>query len=228
MSARLRMTKIVATIGPASREPELLSALLSAGVDVCRINCYHADADAIRADVARIRRAASALGRNVGILLDLQGPKIRTGKVPEPLVLNPGDVLEVVMDEDYVAKGKRTGTTWPTMADDVKPGEEVLFADGALAGRVKAVLRPEGRPAEVHITMTAGGLLGSHKGINLPQTDIQAPSLTAKDIADLEVGVAAGADFVDLSFVRHAQDVRDLKAELARHGKPGLPIIAKI
>ncbi len=223
-----RMTKIVATIGPASREPEMLGRLLEAGVDVCRINCSHASADGIRSDVSRIRRTATEQGRNVGILLDLQGPKIRTGKTDTPLELEEGDVLEVVMDLNLRGKGHRTGTTWPTMANDVKPGEEVLFADGALAGVVHRVLHPEGRPAEVHIRMTVGGKLGSNKGINLPQTDIKAPSLTPKDKADLAVGVAAGADFVALSFVRHAQDVRDLKAALAEHGRPKLPIIAKI
>lgn len=223
-----RMTKIVATIGPASREPATLTKLLRAGVNVCRINCSHASAETIRSDVARIRRAAVELDISVGILLDLQGPKIRTGEVPEPLKLDAGDLLVVVMDPDYVAQGKRTGTTWPTMADDVQPGEAVLFADGALSGVVEAVQRPEARPAEVHIRMEQGGRLGSHKGINLPQTEIRAPSLTEKDQADLRVGVEAGADFVALSFVRNAQDVRDLKAALADVGKPRLPIIAKI
>ena len=120
-----RMTKIVATIGPASRPPERLDALLQAGVDVCRINCSHASAETIRSDVARIRRAATAVGRNVGILLDLQGPKIRTGKVDEPVVVDAGDILEIVMDSDQRAEGLRIGTTWPSMADDVATGEAV-------------------------------------------------------------------------------------------------------
>ncbi len=225
---RARHTRIVATIGPRSRTPEMLRALLEQGVDVARINCSHATHDAIRADVARIRRAAVETGRNVAILLDLQGPKIRTGSIPEPLDLPPGSVLTVVMDPDVVGSGRRCGTTWPTMANDVKVGETVLFADGALGGKVQAVRFPEGAPAEVDIRIDAGGKLGSHKGINLPQTHIAAPALTEKDRADLPVGVAAGVDYVALSFVRHAQDCIELRELLTGLGAPDMPVIAKI
>ena len=223
-----RHTKIVATIGPGSRDPATLRALLQAGVDVARINCSHATADGIRSDVARIRRAATELGRNVAILLDLQGPKIRTGTIEPPVELVKGDILTVVMD-GRAAVGKRVGTTWPTMADDVKAGEAVLFADGALSGTVAAV-RPASAagPAEVDIAIIHGGPLGSRKGINLPDTDIQAPALTEKDKADLAVGVAAGADYVALSFVRHARDIADLRACLVPLGRPDMPVIAKI
>lgn len=218
-----RRTKIVATIGPASRDPAILRELLKAGVDVCRLNCSHATPDALRSDIARIRRISAELDRPVAILLDLQGPKIRTGKVPQPLALEPGDVLTIVMDQDYVGEGLRVGTTWPSMAEDVQPGEPVLFADGALSGEVVAV-----RKDEVDIRMIDGGLLGSHKGINMPGTRIRAPSLTEKDKEDLAAGVAAGVDYVALSFVRRAADVADLRALLLAHGDPDLPIIAKI
>ncbi len=222
----LRKTKIVATIGPASSGPEQLKKLLLAGVDVCRINCSHANADVIRADVSAIRRIAIAINKHVAILLDLQGPKIRTGPSDAPVSLNAGDVLTVVMDPDFKATGQRVGTTWPSMIDDVLVGERVLFADGALSGAVAAI-RP-GQPGEIDIEMDVGGELGSHKGINLPQSNIQAPALTEKDIADLEVGVQAGADYVALSFVRHAADVRLLRSHLERLGCPELPVIAKI
>jgi len=160
-------TKIVATIGPATSGPDALNELLQAGVDVCRINCSHASAEVIQADVARIRRAAINLGLRVAILLDLQGPKIRTGPSETPIVLASGDTLTVVMDPELSGSGHRVGTTWPTMIDDVKVGERVLFADGALFGDICAV-RP-GSPGEVDITIDAGGSLGSHKGINLPE-----------------------------------------------------------
>src|SRR5687768_11329636 len=127
-------TKIVATLGPACWEEPTLTELLKAGVDVCRINCSHADHDSIRRQVARVRRAAMRLHKPTAILLDLQGPKVRTGKVPSPLVLPEGSVLTIVMDEDFVGEGRRVGTTYPQMADDVEPGTSVLFADGALAG----------------------------------------------------------------------------------------------
>ena len=218
-----RRTKIVATIGPASREPSMLRELLRAGVNVCRLNCSHATPDALRSDIARIRRISAELDRPVAILLDLQGPKIRTGKVPEPIDLATGDVLTVVMDTDYVAQGHRVGTTWVTLAEDVGVGEPVLFADGALSGEVVAV-----RADEVDIRIIDGGPLGSHKGINLPATHIRAPALTEKDKEDLAAGLAAGVDYVALSFVRRAADVADLHEHMARLGSPDVPVIAKI
>ena len=158
-----RRTRIVATIGPASRDPSTLRELMRAGVDVCRLNCSHANPDALRSDIARIRRPSAELDRPVAILLDLQGPKIRTGPVSQPLQLVAGDVLTIVMDPDYPASGLRVGTTWPTMAEDVSVGDPVLFADGALSGEVVAV-----RPDEVDVRIIDGGALGSHKGINMP------------------------------------------------------------
>lgn len=226
MTTGPRMTKIVATIGPASSDSAQLKRLLEAGVDVARINCSHASADVIRRDISTIRRVAITLKKHVAILLDLQGPKIRTGPGQTPVQLVVGDVLTVVMDAELEAQGHRVGTTWPKMIDDVKVGERVLFADGALSGDVVAVRH--GPPGEVDIEMDVGGALGAHKGINLPQSDIQAPALTEKDIADLEVGVQAGADYVALSFVRCAADVRLLRDHLTRLGCPDLPVIAKI
>jgi len=219
-------TKIVATIGPACSDSDQLRALLTAGVDVCRINCSHADEEVIRGDISRIRRTSIDLDQRVAILLDLQGPKIRTGPGAEPVVLASGDTLTVVMDPTLEAAGTRVGTTWPAMIEDVKVGERVLFADGALTGAVAAI-RP-GSPGEIDITIEDGGLLGAHKGINLPQTIIEAPALTDKDIEDLAVGVAAGVDYVALSFVRSAKDVLVLRAKLVELGRPDLPIIAKI
>ena len=222
-----RRTRIVATLGPASRDPESIAALIAAGADVFRINCSHASADGIREAVARVRRAALAANRAVGLLLDLQGPKIRTGTLLRPLALAKGDVLTVVMDEDYVAHDRHIGTTYTGMAGDVVPGTLVLFADGALSGRVGAV-RKDCTPAEVDIVMDEAGDLGSHKGINLPGVAVSAPSLTDKDLADLAVGVNAGVDYVALSFVREAADVLGLRDELRRLGHPEVPIVAKI
>ncbi|MCB9745928.1 MAG: pyruvate kinase [Alphaproteobacteria bacterium] len=221
-----RRTKIVATIGPASREPLILKGLIEAGVDVFRINGSHSTAESIRKDVAHIRRAARQADRHVGILLDLQGPKIRTSKMKAPLELKRGDVLEVVMDE-RLGEGRRCGTTYTAMSQDVHPGDQVLFADGALSGRVEQVLR-DVEPEEVHIRIEDGGALGSNKGINLPGVDISMPALTEKDLADLEVGINAGVDFVALSFVRRAEEVLGLREHLSRLGDPEVPIIAKI
>jgi pyruvate kinase len=217
-----RRTKIVATIGPATAETDALITLLEAGIDVARINCSHSSAEGIRQGISRIRRSAMQLNRHVAILLDLQGPKIRTGP-GEPIKLEVGDTLTVKMDPELSATEKTVGTTWPSMVGDVKKGERVLFADGALSGNVAAV-----HEDAVDITIDVGGMLGSHKGINLPQSAINAPALTEKDRADLEVGLAAGVDWVALSFVRNRRDVEVLREAMAKHGAEDTPVVAKI
>lgn len=221
-----RRTKIVATLGPATWEPERLAEALRTGVDVCRINCSHSDHAGIRRQVARVRRAASVVNKPVAILLDLQGPKIRTGPVPEPLQLASGDILTIRMDPEFEGEGLTVGTTYPEMAGDVTPGDRVLFADGALAGEVDAV-RLASTPAEVDIRIEDGGQLGSHKGINLPGVAMSVPSITEKDRGDLIAGLGVGVDYVALSFVRSAADVIELKALMAEAGGV-VPVIAKI
>ncbi len=219
-------TKIVATLGPASWAPEQIARLIEAGVDTFRINCSHAQHDSIRMQVTRVREASKAAGQPIAVLLDLQGPKVRTGVADPPLQLPTGGTLTVVMDEALEASGQRIGTTYPEMAGDVDVGTEVLFADGELSGVVQAVRR-DIEPAEVDIHMTFGGELGSRKGINLPGVELSIPALTEKDVADLEVGLEAGADYVALSFVQRPEDVMRLEREMLRCGRR-VPIIAKI
>lgn len=231
-----RKTKIVATLGPATNSPETLMSILEAGVDICRINCSHSNAQSIRSTIAMIRRCASQLHRSVAILLDLQGPKIRTGTIEPNLHLKSGDILTIVMNKNHMRDGFRIGTTWETMVNDVKPGESVLFADGALSGEVLARRfvddshsEQDGKSYnEVDIRMIVGGELKSRKGINLPQSNIQAPALTPKDEHDLAVGVEAGVDYVALSFVRNAKDMEILNQRLSELGYPNTPTIAKI
>ncbi|TVQ92985.1 MAG: pyruvate kinase [Deltaproteobacteria bacterium] len=219
-------TKIVATLGPASWDEAVLTELVQAGLDVARINASHSDHEGIRRQVARVRRVAMRLDEPVAVLLDLQGPKIRLGKVEGELTLAPGDLLTVVMDPDVIGAGHRVGTTYPEMAHDVKVGEVVLFADGALIGEV-AQVRLELDPPEVDVRIEYGGVLTSNKGLNLPDTDMSVPSLTAKDRRDLEVGLEVGVDYVALSFVRDAPDLLELIEEMDRFGRR-IPIIAKI
>lgn len=221
-------TKIIATLGPASWDEPILSELISAGVDCFRINCSHADAKGIRMQVARVRRAAMVAGAPMSILLDLQGPKIRVGKVEAPLNLRDGDTLTIVMQDALqpVVDGEhRIGTTFPGLVDEVNVGDTMLFADGALSGTVTAK-RP-GEPGEVDVLMDVGGSLSSNKGINLPGVAMQVPALTDKDIADLEVGLDVGVDYVALSFVRSATDVITLRQHLDARSQD-VPIIAKI
>ncbi len=222
-----RRTRIVATLGPASRPPETLDALLQAGVDVFRLNCSHSDPESLRADVSAVRAAAAQLGRPVAILLDLQGPKIRTGPASEPLTLSSGDRLDLVMDPAYQAQPGSMGCTWPRLAQDLQVGDRLLFADGAMEARVEAVLADRSPPA-LRLCMLEGGTLGSHKGINLPGRALSAPCLTPKDLRDLAAGVAAGVDYVALSFVRRAADIDALRRELVRLGHPDMPVCAKI
>lgn len=219
-------TKIVATLGPASWDEEVLAELIRAGLDVARINASHSDHDGIRRQVSRVRRVSMSLGMPVAVLLDLQGPKIRLGKVDGALELGEGDVLTVVMDPDVIGSGTRVGTTYPEMADDVQPGEPVLFADGAVLGTVKDV-RHDVSPPEVDVEIRFGGSLTSNKGLNLPETAMSVPSLTEKDRGDLAVGLDVGVDYVALSFVRDVGDLDELEAEMAAHGER-VPTIAKI
>lgn len=219
-----RRTKIVATIGPATSSLEGLEHLFEAGVNVARVNCSHSNAEGIRQSVSRIRRSALKAKKKIAILLDLQGPKIRTGP-GKPIPLKRGDTLTVSMDPNREASPGHVGTTWPSMVNDVTEGELVLFADGALSGTVSAIRHD---PNEVDITIVDGGLLGSHKGINLPESNIQAPALTDKDRADLAVGIAAGVDWVALSFVRSRDDIKVLRSALKDLGVEDQPVIAKI
>lgn len=214
-------TKIVATLGPASWDR--LDELIGAGVDVFRVNCSHADHASIRRQVASVRAACARAGRPVGLLLDLQGPKIRVGPLEEPRELLTGALLTVRMSDEDPGEPGIVGTTYPAMADDVSVGDTVLFDDGELSGTVEDV-----SPREVRVRMTRGGTLRAHKGINLPGVTVSAPSLTPKDRADLAVGVEAGVDFVALSFVRRPEDVAELEGELAKLGVPDMPVIAKI
>lgn len=218
-------TRIVATLGPACESPERLDALIHAGVDVLRVNASHTDADGVRERVAAVRAAAERTGVPVAVLVDLQGPKIRTGDAPTPLQLADGDVLTIVCDEAFVASGSRIGTTYPEIAQDVRMGSQVLFADGKLAGQVVAV-RP-GTPAEVDVRLSAGGELGAHKGINLPGVAVSAPSMTAKDHQDVVAAAQAGADWIALSFVRTAADVHGLRDVLRGLGSDA-GIVSKI
>ena len=223
-------TKIVATIGPASRGERMIAALVRQGVDVFRLNCAHADHDALQRDIRDIRRVARRLRINVGVLVDLQGPKIRVGPLADaqPIWLRRGDRLTISTEPGVVGKAGtgdapiRIGTSYRGLADDVRPRQRILLDDGMIELRVASI---EG--GEIHTKVVHGGLLKQYKGINLPGTAVSAQSLTAKDRADLKVALAAGADFIAQSFVSSAEDVQRLKAAITRAGSEALTI-AKI
>jgi pyruvate kinase len=212
--------KIVATLGPATDSPETVRALIQAGVQIIRLNASHGQWPQHAARIRTIREAETATGSPVGILLDLQGPKIRLGRFAAgKCVLRTGTqftitTVETIGDENCAS------TTYPAFAHDVKPGDRVLLNDGCVTLRAAA---SDG--TAVRFDVVSGGPIGDQKGINLPGVRVSAPSLSPKDLEDLRSGLSAGVDFVALSFVRSAADVLALRE---RMGELRVPIIAKI
>ena len=217
-------TKIVATIGPASHTEETIGDLVRAGVDVFRVNCAHADHDTIRRLVKRIRKVARRMDAPIGILADLQGPKIRIGPLAggEPIELTPGSMLTIVADPKLTGEPGRVGCSYARLAEDVKRGERLLIDDGMIELRVVEI---DGR--EIHTRVKYGGRLKPFKGINLPGTKVSARSLTPKDRADLEHALDEGVDYIALSFVRNAREVRRLRTLIEQRGSSA-GVIAKI
>jgi len=219
----MRKTRIIASIGPASRDLDTLRSLIGAGVNVCRLNFSFDDHEYHRENIRRIRQVAAEFGRDVAIMQDLQGPKIRIGKLAAPVNLQKDD--RVVLSGSEVQAGPLyLPTTYACIANDTKPGKTILLADGRIILTVEEVF-PEKK--EVHCRVLNGGTLLTGKGINLPYTDISIPALTEKDIKDAEFGIEAGVDFIALSFVRYAEDVMCLR-DLIKRMNADTPVIAKI
>jgi pyruvate kinase len=215
-----RRTKIVATLGPASESRERLRALIEAGVDAVRFNLSHGKHEGHSERAWLVREIAAEVGRPIALIADLQGPKLRIGELEEPVVLRTGDRITVCAEE-AVSDGELPIA--PAVIGDVlEPGHEVLIDDGLVRLRVDDV---DGGRATCAVVV--GGLVSSHKGVNLPGVPVPIPSLTRKDLADLEWAVATGVDFVALSFIRSPADVRDLRALLEQAGSHA-HVIAKI
>jgi pyruvate kinase len=218
-----RRTKIVATVGPASRDPMVLSQLLAAGVDVFRLNLAHETQDAHRRTYNAIREAAHAQGVLVGILADLGGPKIRVGSFSHGgIELRTGQRVTVTT-RDLLGGPGVIPVNYPLLPQDVQEGDRLRMDDGRLELRVDGVERG----TEVHCTVLTGGILRDRKGVNLPGVSLSTPSLTAKDRDDVRFALELGVDYLALSFVRRPEDVQDLRALIAQLGKD-TPIIAKI
>jgi pyruvate kinase len=212
--------KIVATLGPATDSPETVRALIRAGAQILRLNASHGLWPQHAARIRTIREAEIATGSPVGILLDLQGPKIRLGRFASGMcVLRTGGQFTITTVETM---GDETcaSTTYPAFAHDVKPGDRVLLNDGCVTLRAVA-----NDGTAVRFEVVSGGPVGDQKGINLPGVRVSAPSLSQKDLEDLRGGLSAGVDFVALSFVRSAADVLALREKM---GELCVPIIAKI
>ena len=219
----MRKTKIVCTIGPASSSPDTLREMVLAGMDVARLNFSHGTWADHEKSINTLRKIADELDHNVGVMFDLQGPKIRSGKLKggKPVTLKEGQKL-VITTEDVEGNSRRISTIYKALSNDVEPGEQILLADGAIELRVVSV-----SGNEVTCEVLNGGPLGEHKGINLPGTKISAPSITDKDKKDLEFALGLGGDYIAMSFVRSEAGVKELKGLLEGQGSP-LPVVAKI
>ncbi len=200
-------TKIVATIGPSTSERDKVHALAELGVDVIRVNFAHASHEEAGRIIEWVREASAMCHRPIAVLADLAGPKIRVGDLPANLRLEPRET--VVLAPEGVATGDELPVTYAGLAADTKPGDRVLLDDGLLELVIRSI---EGQ--RVTCVVERGGLLRSHKGINLPGIEVSAPSLTPKDLADLECALANDIDYVGLSFVQRASDVTDLKRRI--------------
>ncbi|MBI4544152.1 MAG: pyruvate kinase [Gemmatimonadetes bacterium] len=200
-------TKVVATIGPASAQRENVIALAELGVDVVRVNFAHGTHDEHGRVIAWAREAARGLGKPLAVLADLAGPKIRIGALPEPLPLVEGTTVMVAPEAE--AQAGELPATYADLALDVMPGTRLLLDDGLMELRVQEV-----RPPRVACTVVRGGMLRPNKGMNLPGVHVSAPSLTPKDLIDLEFALRADVDYIGLSFVRRPEDVLDLRRRL--------------
>ena len=198
--------------------------MMLAGADVFRINFSHADYDAVRERVEMIRELNEELGRNTGILADLQGPKLRVGVMEDGIEVAPGERIAFKTGEKFVGNKEAVYMTYPEFPRDVKPGERVLLDDGKLIFRVVETNGIDTVLAEVE----QGGPLKSKKGVNLPNTNISLPALTSKDIEDAIFAISLQVDWLALSFVRHAQDIKDLQQLIAKYSDYKIPIISKI
>jgi pyruvate kinase len=216
----MRRTKIVATIGPASREPETLKRMVEAGLDVARLNFSHGSREIHAENAERVRAAANAAGRQVAILQDLPGPKLRIGALEDGIAeLKPGEKLMLVCGSDEVGNGRSMSVTWGGLAGAVDPDDVVYLADGAIRLRVTEVSHNNG---EIATAVEVGGTVASRQGLNIPGSTRGLPAVPEEDLEMLRFGESINVDLVALSFVRTAEDVTSVR----KHTR--LPLIAKI
>ena len=218
----LRRTKIVSTLGPATDSAEMIGKLIDAGVNVFRLNMSHAPHDWIRRVVKDIRAASAARKNFVGIMMDTQGPAIRTGDIGVPLDLKPGQKFTLTVRGEHDLEEHSVDVNYENFVNDISVGDVVLIDNGTIEMKV---LAKSGNKVECEV-LTAG-TLGSRRHINLPGVKVSLPALTAKDIKDVKLGLEVGVDFIALSFVREARDLMQLR-ELFEDDKPHPFVIAKI
>ncbi|WP_328496960.1 pyruvate kinase [Streptomyces sp. NBC_00414] len=219
----MRRAKIVCTLGPASDSYDQIKALVEAGMDVARFNLSHGGYADHEERYQRVRKASDETGRSVGILADLQGPKIRLGRFTEgPVLLERGDTFTITVEEGAKGDRQTCGTTYPGLAADVTTGERILVDDGKVCLEVTSVDGPR-----VHTTVVEGGMVSDNKGLNLPGVAVSVPALSEKDENDLRWALRTGCDVIALSFVRSGRDIEDVHRIMDEEGRR-LPVIAKV
>ncbi len=219
-----KKTKIVATLGPATSTKEVLKGMLEEGANVFRINFSHADYSDVTERIKMIRELNEEFGFTAAILADLQGPKLRVGVMKEEVVVHPDDEIVFATGERFEGTKERVYMTYERFPQDAKPGERILLDDGKLIFEVVST----DKKSEVVARVIQGGPLKSKKGVNLPNTDISQPALTEKDIEDAIFAISQNVDWIALSFVRHAEDLMQLRDLINKHSEHKIPIIAKI
>ena len=219
----MRKTKIVCTIGPASEDVETLKKLILAGMNVARINFSHGNFEDQKQKIENVKKAREELNMPVALLLDTQGPEIRTGKLEQmPIELKAHDIFTLV-NEDIIGNKERVSVSYKELYKDIKIGTQILIDDGKIELQVKEI-----KGKDVVCEVMNGGMLGNRKSINLPGTHVNLPSLKEKDIQDLKDGCMADFDFVAASFVRSGEDVRAIRKVLDENGGKDIKIISKI
>jgi pyruvate kinase len=218
----MRRTKIVCTMGPASSSPKIMEALLKSGMDVARVNMSHGTHAGHAKVIKDLRAACKRVGKEVAILLDLQGPKIRVGKMTGGGVELKNGASLILQVKACEGTAERVSTSYRNLPKDCRPGDPILLDDGKLRLRVVAV-----KGTDVHTRVEVGGILKNHKGMNLPGVALSTESVTRKDFEDLAFGLKHGVNYVALSFVRHPDDVAKVKKFIAAKGHK-TPVVAKI
>ncbi len=221
---KVKKTKIVATLGPASSSEEVIEKMIHAGVNVFRINFSHADHDDVAERINIIRALSEKHKTYTSILADLQGPKLRVGVIEEGAIVEPGDTVEFITTEPFVGNAKQAYMTYQRFPKDVTPGEKILLDDGKLIFEVTATDKKE----KVTTKVLQGGPFKSKKGVNLPNTNISLPALTEKDVEDAIFAIKQQVDWLALSFVRNSDDLIGLQNLIEEHSDHKIPIISKI
>ena len=222
---KIKMTKVICTIGPKSESSEMLQKLVQNGMNIMRLNFSHGDYEEHGGRIDRLREITDNTGRYIGILLDTKGPEIRTGKLEggNDILLEAGNKITITTDYSHVGNKDKISVSYPGIVNDLKPGNTILLDDGLIGLEVLEI-----KDNEIFCEIKNTGEVGEIKGVNLPGVSVGLPALAEKDIADLKFGCEKGVDFVAASFIRKASDVAEVRRVLDENGGARIQIISKI